>query len=269
MDRTPCSSRSLVLARVAGLLAIVVGAAWTGIAWSGVVSTADDVKDEGPLSGRSLDGWGRLGSPLRDSDDFHQLTFYTKDSKGRTKSEKILVQIPEEREVHLDMAVRVEDIESGKPAYVLARKVERDVPRRRGGGIGGNRGGKDYQMQAARVVLVGDELAVNEKYTDPKDEAYRWYKGTVTQTTGGLAVQYDGHEYRVTMDTRAPILRRIKCDRKLLKSGQYVHVAGTKTAPPPEAEESASTRDLKAFAIQRVVILDRRYLTTAYAAILK
>jgi hypothetical protein len=70
----------------------------------------------------------------------------------------------------------------------------------------------------------------------------------------------------------AVILRRIECDKelekKLLKTGRYIHAVGDKSKPPPDADEKA-VAGKTVYEPKRIVVFDPRYLKTAYGAIFR
>lgn len=222
----------------------------------------------GKPRGVTLEAWGRLGAAIKGSEAFHELASYGLDAKGRKTTEKILVEIAEKTEVYADVLIRLEDLKPGEELWIFGKAVEREVVGKRGGGAGGRARGTDRQIQAARALLAGDALAVNENRTDPKDPGFKWLKATVTESAAGLRVRHANEEYRVTLEKDAPILRRSECERKLLKSGAYVHAVGEKTDPPESAAKPKSASKL-AVRCRKVTILDPRYVATAYALILR
>lgn len=227
---------------------------------------------------RDLDNWGKMGSRIRGAEGCYSFTYYKKDDKGRMKSDRAILEVSEKTPVYYDQPIRLEDLVSGDTVYILGRVVSREVRDRvgGGGGLGGGRrrGGKDQQIQNSHVLLTGKGLDVNEKYksSDPEEKDVKWHKATVNTVTGGLSVTYDGAEYRVTLSRAAVILRRIECDeeveKKLLKSGRFIHVTGDKSAPPPDVDEKALA-GRTVYEPKRIVVFDARYLKKAYEAIFR
>lgn len=211
--------------------------------------------------------WGKLGAALKGSETFHELASYGLDAKGRKTTEKILIEIVDRTGIYADAPIRLEDLKPGEEVWIFGKAVEREVFGKRGGGAGGRARGTDRQIQAARALLAGDALAVNENRTDPKDPGFKWLKATVAESAAGLRVRRANEEYRVTLEKDAPILRRSECERKLLRSGAYVHAVGEKTDPPESAGKPKSPSKL-AVRCRKVTVLDPRYVATAYALIL-
>lgn len=259
--------------RIAGVVGCVL---CIPMAWSAGLAAerkGSKVEKKSPEAARSpgmssgdLDGWGRLGSLLTGTKDFHKLTIYQKNKKGQLESVKTLVQVPEDAALHADQPIRLEDLTVGEGVWILGRNMTYDIPSRRGAGLGGSSRGKDRQLQNAQVLLAGKEIQVNQQYRDPKDSGVKWHRATVTKSTAGLWVESEGEKFRVTLEPSAPILRRAQCDRKLLKSGVHVHVAGKETALPPDLNKKNVTEGT-AYKARRVVILDPRYIKTVYAAV--
>lgn len=217
----------------------------------------------------------KLGSPVRGSDGFFAVTYYYTDEKGKRKSKKAFVKIDDKVSVYVDRQSRIEDLEPGKTAHVFGRVVEREVHDRDGGkgggGLSGSHRGKDRQIQNARVILSGDELETNPAFKDPKDKAVKWVQATVSMSNVGLWVKREGEEYRVTLLRRAPILRRTKAsasERKLLKSGRYVHLIAKKTDERPQTKSNLDAKK-PSFEAKRVVVLQTPYLKTVYPMLFK
>jgi hypothetical protein len=256
------------------LLSAALGGMCLGAEARGKKKAAEPAEAPEPAARSSGDfyHWGKLGIPVSGTEDFVVLSYTYLDEKKKKVSEKTMVQISESADLCADQQIRLEDLKESESVYILGKRVERDVPSRRGGaggagGAGGNSRGKDYQIQAARVILAGEDLDVNLRFEDPKDKSIKWHKAVVTKSSAGLSVRYENNEHRVTLETGAPILRRVKCEKKLFKSGRYVLVKGSMTDVPAGAEKKATT-PTTAVRPRRVVILDPRYMSSAYAAIL-
>lgn len=231
---------------------------------------ADGAPAPAPKAGGSFHHWGKLGVPVPGTEGFVVLSYTHLDDKGKKVSEKTMVQVSENADLLADQQIRLEDLKESESVYIFGKRVERDVPSRRtggAGGLGGNSRGKDYQIQAARVILAGENLDVNLRFEDPKDKSVKWHKAVVTRSTAGLSVRCENNEHRVTLETGAPVLRRVKCDQKLFRSGRYVLVTGSTTDVPAEAEKKATT-PTTAVRPRSLVILDPRHLSSAYPAIL-
>ena len=268
--RAAAWARGLWRAGLLGCALSILGAWSPGLAAEGKGAKVEKKSPDAPRSpgkaGGDLDGWGRLGSLVTGTKDLYKLTLYQKNKKGQLESVKTLVQIPGDAELCVDQSIRLEDLVAGEPVWILGRNMTYDIPSRRGGGLGGTSSGKDRQLQNAQVLLAGKEIQVNQQYRDPKDSSVKWHRATVTKSTGGLSVESEGEKFRVTLEPSAPILRRSECDRKLVKSGAYVYVAGKQTALPPDMNKKTVTEST-AYKSRRVVVLDARYVKTVYAAV--
>jgi hypothetical protein len=239
------------------------------------------------VSSRSLATIARLGKEIEDAARFYDISYTVKDDKGKPKQEKALLKIADDVAVFYDRQIRLDELEPGQTVRILGRVVEREVQGRGGqgggsggaggaggaagaGGFGGSPGGKDRQIQNARAILVGEETAVNESYKDAKDKSIRWVTATVSLSSSGLWVTYSNEEYRVTLDRKAPIIRREKAaddkERKLLKKAQWVHVLGKPADARPRSKSRADA-EKPCFESTRVVLLDARLVATVYPAL--
>lgn len=224
---------------------------------------------EGPQA-VSLEVWGKLGKAVKDAEGFWELASYGTDAKGRRTTEKVLIEIAESTQLFADSPIRLEDLKSGDEIWLFGKAVQRDVLSKRGAK---DRRGTDRVIQAVRAILAGEGLSVNQSFADPKDPSFRWLKATVSDSSAGLRVHYQGQEYRVTLEKDAALLRRSDCPRKALKSGVYVQVFGEKTDPPEPAEkvkaEKRKSETKLAIRCNRIAILDARYISSAYALIVR
>ena len=218
------------------------------------------LKDEGG-PGDNLNGWGKLGKAVSGSESFYDFSFYYKDERGRKKPAKAFVQISPAAAVYYDRVMRIQDLKKGTKLRLFARAVEQEVrggPPGGGGGVGQQgRSGTDRQIQNAQIVILGEAVEVNESYEHPKDKQLKWIDATVESSTSGLAVSYQGNTYRVTIDRKAPIIKRTKVEHKFLKKARYIHVVGT-TSPTRPKTKSRSDASKSSFKSQRVIILDAR-----------
>jgi len=265
--------------RAIGSLCVVVGFILGAVLFVPVFSAAPPKKEaaskpkvasaDGP---KELDGLGKLGSAIKGEEGVYEYTATSRDEKGRPKQEKVRLEIPADLEIHLDQKVRIEDLPVNETIYILGREATFDV---RGGssgvGLGGSSGGKDRRIQNGQVILYGDPIEVNESYVDAKDATIGWCKADVTRSNSGLWVQYKNDTYRVMTEPSAPILKRAKCDRKLLKSGVTAIVKAERAksdgASDDESGKKAAAQKPK-FNCKQIIIIDPRLVGTAYAGIL-
>lgn len=256
------------------LLSAVVGACWLagGLLGGAPVAFEDappPAKDEGDDTQKRLVGWGRLGAPRGKSGGFHSFTLYRKDERGKTRSLKMLVQIPDDVELLIDRQVRVGDIKKGEELVVFGRPEEFQVESRRGVQRGRGKD-KDRQIQNSQIVVAGEHVAVNEDYQDVRDAKLKWCRGAAaTDGAKGIWMDFEGEEHRVSLAKGAPLLRRrkpsAKLARKLLKKGVYFWIE----AEPPPGDASTGDGRKAVFTVRKLVSLDRRFLRTAYLPVLK
>ena len=212
-----------------------------------------------------LDSWGQLGRAVRGSKDFYELSYYKKTGSGRkakTKKTKAFLKIPAGIPLYLDLRIRLSQLKTAEPLLIFGRPITRDVANPTGAGLAG----RDSQIQNAQVVLSGDlqnKLPFNKKYTDPRLPGLSWCEAPVVKSGGGLAVTYASVDTRVLLAKGAPVLKRVKADRKRLKSGMYVQLFGKKTKERPETKKKSDAQR-ECFEASMIVILDKRSLKMAY-----
>ncbi len=245
------------------LCALLAASFWFVARW--VAAESPPEKKQAEPQAVSLEVWGNRGNALKGSDAFRELASYGVDAKGRRTTEKVLVEISDPMEFYADSPIRMEDLKPGDEIWLFGKAVQREVLSKRGAK---DRSGADRVIQAVRAILAGEALSVNASYADPKDPGFKWLKATVSDSSGGLRVHYQGQEYRVTLEKDAPILRRSDCPKKLLKSGIYVQVFGEKRDPPESAAKTKSSPKLT-IRCKRVILLDARYLGSVYPLIVR
>ncbi len=218
-----------------------------------------------PAAKFDLDSWGQLGKLVKGSADFYELTYYKKTGEGRkakvTKT-KAFLKIPAETLLYEDIRIRLGQLKENEDVVIFGKHVSRDVPDQTGRG----RRGVDSQIQNASVVLSGElhgRLPFNRQFSDPRRSGHKWCEAKVTKSGGGLAVDYEGINSRVTMARGAPILKRMKANRKRLRNRVYVQLFGKKTAERPETKKKSDAKK-ESFEARLMVILDRGSLKTVY-----
>ncbi len=233
--------------------------------------SAQDRSKKPPEKKNDIEATVQLKGALKNDPRFLQIAYPKVEKKGkRPKATKAFVGLPKKLVVYRDRRVRLEDIEPETKVWIFGRPIEREVRGGGGGGGaglgGGGRGGTDRQIQTATVVIFGDGVAVNHSYKDRKDKTLKWCQATVTMVKGGLRVDYEGSSYRVGLASKAPVIRREKCDRKLAAKAKYGRLDARKTKTRPK-EESKLNAKYESFIAKRLILLDSRLLRTAYPAL--
>ena len=229
--------------------------------------------------------WGDL-RPVRGEKGTYEF-WYKKREKGKLRTRKVLVKVPEEKEkcsVYQDVRIRLNHLKAKDRVLLFGKPVAHEVYGGRGGGLGAVRSGKDYQVQNTRVLLAGDvdTFALDETYTNRKLPGVIWLRAEVQDTAGGLKVLYKGNGHRVNMAKRAPLVKRVKLVKRELerfrkstkKRKVYLHAdaveekkGSKKKKKTDDRKKSARDNELKTYRAGRVIILDPRLLKTAYPLI--
>ena len=256
-----------------------------------------------------------LKKPVDKGSDVWEISYAKPDRKGRLRKTKARLEIPHDVAFYRDRQIRLRDLSVEEEIWVFGRPVEREVADRDGSGLGGGgrggggRGGgaggaggiggagnrpprKDRQIQAARFILVGDDIEAPERYRNKKAPGFRWVRAEVEAVHGGLWVKYEGESYRVAMEKRHSVLRRTKIDRPLtskdLRKVRSVHVRGDsqptggaraeddgadtgsergKKADDKKRGKERSQKTTESFKATRLIGLDPKLLKTAYRAL--
>jgi hypothetical protein len=205
-------------------------------------------------------GLARLGPAVRGELGVFEATLYSRDEKGKTVNEKAILEVPSELPILVDGKVPIEDLTAGDTAFILGREVDREV-QSKSSKSGDVQAGRDRQIQNARAILAGQSVEVNEAYREGRDKSTQWHKTEVKMSGFGLWVKFKDHEYRVTLERTAPILKRTRGERKVLKAGSTFLVkaeegeagADAKKAPAPGGKAAAKTARLTC---KLVVLID-------------
>ena len=108
---------------VAGILALI-----TGPAPSAEKEGPPPPKKEAPSPPKKVfHGLARLGPAVRGEPGVFEATLYSRDEKGKTATEKAILEVPAELPILFDGKRLIEDLTAGDTAFVLGREVERDV----------------------------------------------------------------------------------------------------------------------------------------------
>lgn len=214
-----------------------------------------------------LETWGQIKEVK--GTDFWEVKYLQIEGR-RAKAVTAFVKVPEDAVRYDDTVGRVDDLKEGDAVMVFGKRFESEAP-----SLGGYIG-TDRQMKAVAALVLGDDVAVNEEFTDPRDDTLRWYKCAIAKTGGGLSVTYDSAEYKVAMERTGQIILRTKREKDAektkkvvplktvpLKTGLRVGFALMKSEDRPETGRSSDDKK-EAYVAKKVFVPDRRMTAAVY-----
>lgn len=174
---------------------------------------------------------GKFGGPAKGSGDFYDFSFTSTEGKKKS-NKKVWLKIDSGTTLLCDKAVGVAEFKEGESLMIFGKPMDFES------GGKGYSSGKEFRIQAARIIIGGKAVTVNDDYKDAKDKGFQWCEGSVEKAGQAITVQYQGASNRVSIDKGAAILKRGDGDlKKDLRKGALILVKASKISEEPEGEK--------------------------------
>ncbi len=100
-------------------------------------------------------------------------------------------------------------------------------------------------------------MEVNESFADPKDKGFKWVTGTVAKAGKALKVNYSGGEYKVTLERRAAIIKRLpgKRTRDVKKNARVIITANETEEVSPDKK-----KDYPVYKAKTLIVMEKGFL---------
>ena len=193
-----------------------------------------------------LSATGKLGSNPRGKKEYFEFSYSEIGEKGKPVKKKIWLKVESGTHLYRDVRATLANFKEGEELRIFGKPVER-------------RGyGKRLRLiQATRIIIGGEEVEVNESFADPKDKDFKWVTGTVAQTGKALKVNYSGGEYKVTLERRAAIIKRLPGEQKRdVKKNAMVIITANETEEASPDEK----KDYPVYKAETLIVMEKRFL---------
>ncbi len=197
-----------------------------------------------------LEGLAILGKDIKESPGFYEMSYVVQEGRKKVKKSAWL-KVDSSTTLFRDVAVPVSAFQEGEELKIFTKPLETDQ-----GGRGGY-GGKFRVMRATRVMIGGKEVRVNEAFADPKDEEFIWCNVTVEKSGAAMTVLWESSSYKLSMDKRPAVLKRLEGDLKRdFRRNARLVVRANKTDVKPADQK----KELDSFQAVQVFILEPKAL---------
>jgi len=200
-----------------------------------------------------LQALAKLGKEVKGFPGFYEISYKARDGKKkRLVSMKAWIKVEPDTVLLRDAAVKVGVFAEGDPLKIFTKPLETEQSGR--GGVGG---GRFRVMRATRVVIGGKDVSVNEGFLDPRDEDFIWCDVTVEKAGAAMSVTWSGSPYKLSMDRRSVVLKRVEGELKRdFRPGYMIIVQANTTDRKPLNQK----KELPAFKVVRVYVIDQKSL---------
>jgi hypothetical protein len=194
-----------------------------------------------------LEVQGTIGALAKGSTDIYDFTYIDTEGKKPAKK-KAWLKIDSSSTLLADRALPdMSTFKENDAIMIFAKPFELET-----GGRGGGPSGKDRRLQAARVVIGGKKVEVNEEYKDPKDDKFVWCEATIEKAGPSPNVNYSGASYKATLDKGAAVIKRDDGDpKKDLRRNARIYVQASKGDEKPAGEKE----DRPVFKASQVLVM--------------
>jgi len=201
---------------------------------------------------------GILGAAAKGMPDLYEFTYLDTSGKKRAKKKVWLKIDPSSASLVADRVFPdMSAFKEGDSLKVFAKPFETE-----GQGPQGYTG-KYRQLQAARIIIGGKKVEVNDEFKDAKDEKFKWCDVAITKPGPSPTVEFDAAEYRVNPDKGAAIVKREDADpKKDVKKGAMIWVKASSGDERPAVDKE----NRPSFKAIEVIVLNPR--CNWYSAIL-
>jgi hypothetical protein len=197
-----------------------------------------------------LNAKGTIGALAKGSTDIYEFTYMGKDKDGKKpKQVKGWLKIDSGTVLLADRMVALDAFKEGEELKTFAKPFETT------GAAPGGVTGKYQSLNAARVVIGGKKVEVNEAYEDAKDKKFQWCDISIEKAGVKPTVTYGGNSYQISLDKGAAVIKREDGDaKKDLRKGAVVAVQASKSEEKPAGEKE----DRPSFHASQLLVLEKR-----------